>query len=431
MPYKRKELSHIMDKIRANLYDLIACISKAQDLVSTKLSNHQPQVAYLSFRLAEHIGLPTEMRNDIFFAALIHDIGALSSRERLELVELEPINANNHGFRGAKLLEGFKPLQNAAGIIKYHHLPWNDGGGSSYMGEQVSLASHIVHLADRTCALVSPKRNIITQLPDIISVIRRLANSVFKPDLVEALSDLSAKEYIWLDLISSDPGKRILDTGMFNTMTLEIDDLVDLASIFSHIIDFRSRFTARHSAGVAKTAEKLAKLVGFSPYECKMMLIAGYLHDLGKIAISDEILEKPSKLNEDEYNVMRAHSYYTYYLLNPLRQLRTIAKWASSHHEKLDGTGYPFHISGDSLSLGSRIMAVADVFTAITENRPYRQGMDYESTKKILRDMVVSNALDKDVVDLLIDNFHEINSIREKSQIEAARQYEDFLRSCG
>lgn len=419
-----------MDRTRTNLYDLIACISKAQDLVSTKLSNHQQQVAYLSFRLAEHIGLPVEVRNDIFLAALIHDIGALSSRERLELVEQEPVAANSHGFRGAKLLEGFKPLQNAAGIIKYHHLPWNHGEGRSYMGEEVTLASHIIHLVDRTCALVSPKRNIITQLPDIILIIRRRASSVFKPDLVETLSNLSTKEYIWLDLVSSDPGKMISDTGIFNTMTLGIDDIVDLALIFSHIIDFRSRFTARHSAGVARTAEKLAQLIGFSPYGCKMMLIAGYLHDLGKIAISDEILEKPSKLNEDEFNVMRAHSYYTYYLLKPLSQLRTIAEWASSHHERLDGTGYPFHVSGDSLSLGSRIMAVADVFTAITENRPYRQGMDYNSTISILHNMVVSNALDKNVVDLLIDNFHEINSIRENSQIEAANQYEDFLLSC-
>ncbi|MCE5227138.1 MAG: HD domain-containing protein [Porphyromonadaceae bacterium] len=208
---------------------------------------------------------------------------------------------------------------------------------------------------------------------------------------------------------------------------MEIDDIVDLALIFSRIIDFRSRFTARHSAGVAKTAERLAQLIGFSPYECKMMLIAGYLHDLGKIAIGDDVLEKPAKLNEDEFNEMRAHTFYTYHSLEPLGQLRTINTWASFHHEKLNGKGYPFHIAGDNLSIGSRIMAVADVFTAVTENRPYRKGMNFDSAEKVFCNMVASNALDGRIVDLLIENYQELDNIREISQLEAAEQYKNFL----
>lgn len=414
-----------MDKIRINLYDLLTCISNAEILISTQLSNHQQQVAYLAFRLSEQMNLTINEQYDIFISSLIHDIGALSAKEKLELIEGEPANVNNHAFRGAKLLEGFKPLQNFADIIKYHHIPWDDGNGSTYMGEDVPLASHIVHLADRTCALINPHHNIITQIPDILSKICQQTNSIFRSDLVDALVNISNKEYIWLDLISSTPSKKISYEG--HILTLEIDDIVDLALLFSRIIDFRSRFTASHSAGVAKTAERLAQLVGFSPYECQMMLIAGYLHDLGKIAISDGILDKPAKLNVDEFNEMRAHTYYTYRLLEPLVQLRTINTWASFHHEKLDGTGYPFHIAGKNLSLGSRVMAVADVFTAITENRPYRKGMDFDNTKKVLSNMVTSNALDGEIVKLIIDNLQEINSIRENSQIEAVEKYESFL----
>jgi HD-GYP domain-containing protein (c-di-GMP phosphodiesterase class II) len=416
-----------MDKIQIKLFDLLKCISNAQDLVSTKLSNHHQQVAYLAFRLSEHINLPIEQQYDINLAALIHDIGALSTKERLEIIEMEPVTINNHAFRGAKLIERFKPLQNAAGIIRFHHLPWNNGRGSTCMGENVPLASHIIHLADRTCAIARSDSNIISQIPDIMSTIRKQANTVFHPDLVDALLELSKKEYIWLDLISQYSATIISNIGLFNTHTLEIDDIIDLALVFSHIIDFRSRFTACHSAGVAITAERLAQLSGFSPYECKMMLIAGYLHDLGKIAIIDDILEKPSKLNEDEFNEIRAHTYYTYHLLEPLVQLKTINTWASFHHEKLNGKGYPFHIAGDSLSLGSRIMAVSDVFTAITENRPYRQGMSFDKTKSVLSNMVASNELDGKIVNLLIDHFHEINNIREISQIEAAEQYKNFF----
>ena len=418
-----------MDKIRINLYDVLACISNTEGLVSSKLSNHHQQVAYLAFRLSEQLGLPREQQYEIFIAALIHDIGALSTREKLELIETEPLNINDHAFRGAKLLEGFKPLQGAAQIIKYHHVPWDYGNGKNHMGMDVPLASHIIHISDRTCTSINLERNVLSQMPEILAKIQSKANSVFREDLVEALTELGKKEYIWLDLALPAPAKKIIQMGVFNILTLDVDDIVDLSKIFSHIIDFRSRFTARHSAGVAKTAQRLAELAGFSPYECKMMLIAGYLHDLGKIAINDEVLEKPSKLSEDEFNEIRSHTYYTYQLLEPIEELKIINTWASFHHEKLNGKGYPFHISGDSLSLGARIMAVADIFTATTEDRPYRAGMDFESVRKILSGMVENGAIDGRIVDLLVQNYEELNSIRDKSQKEAAEQYQKFLNS--
>jgi HD-GYP domain-containing protein (c-di-GMP phosphodiesterase class II) len=413
--------------MRINLKDLLLCMSNAQDLVSPNLSNHQQQVAYLAFRLAEQMKLSIERQKNIFLAALVHDIGALSMKERLEIIEKEPINVHNHAFKGAKLLEEFKPLKYSAKIIKFHHLPWNYGEGKYYMGEEVLLGSHIIHLADRTCALLHSNASVITVLPEILSKIREQSDSIFEPGSVDALFELSKKEYIWLDLISNSPVKMINDLNLFNILTLEIDDIIDLSYIFSHIIDFRSSFTARHSAGVAKTAQKIAELNGFSPYECKMMLIAGYLHDLGKIAISNDILEKPAKLNEEEFNEMRTHTYYTYHLLDTIEQFKTINTWASYHHEKLNGKGYPFHIKGDDLPLGARIMAVADIFTAITENRPYRIGMSDNSTKKVLNDMVISGALDPKVVQLVIDNFEIINNIRESAEQEAAKQFDGFL----
>lgn len=416
-----------MDKIRINLFDLLTCISNSEDLISKQLSYHHQRVAYLAFRLSQQLNLPVETQHDVFIASLVHDIGALSYKEKLDLIESHPVYANSHAFRGAKLLEEFKPLKKPAGIVKFHHIPWDNGNGRTYQGADVPPASHIIHLADQACIVIRPGGNIISQIPDILSKMRRKAGSVFKPDLVEALGEISKKEYIWLDLVSPDPAKLISNEGLIDILTLDIDDIVDLALVFSKVIDFRSRFTATHSAGVAKTAQRLAQLIGFSPYECKMMLIAGYLHDLGKIAINDEILEKPSKLNVDEYNEMRAHTYYTYRLLEPITQLRTINTWASFHHERLDGTGYPFHIAGN-LSLGSRIMAVADIFTAITENRPYRDGMDFDAAKKVLNNMVADNAIDGNVVSVLLGNYQEINSIRENAQIEAVEKYNKFMQ---
>lgn len=418
-----------MDKIRINLFELLLALSDAQDLVSPKLYNHQQQVACLAYHLAVNAGLPPDRQKDVFLAALVHDIGALSTAERLDIIENEPANPYSHGYKGAHLLMGFKPLRRAARIIKHHHLPWRYGEGSTHEGEPVPYASHIIHLADRVCIKVRRDENILNQLPEIISDISQDKKSMYEPDLINALTEISKFEYIWLDLMSKFPAKRTFQTQImqFDDLELGIDDIIEISNIFSRIIDFRSRFTACHSAGVAITAERLACCSGFSETEQKMMLIAGFLHDLGKLAIDNSILEKNAALSKQEYNVIRSHTYYTYHLLNPLKQFDTIKEWAAFHHERLDGNGYPFHIKGSDMTQGSRIMAVADIFTAITEDRPYRKGMDKESTVKVLNNMVSNGAIDCGVVQALFDDFNAINELREQAQQEAAFHYENFL----
>lgn len=419
-----------MDKVKISLYELLRCISNAQDLVSPLLSNHQQQAAYLSYYLSRKMELPVAEQKDIFLAALVHDIGALSMNERLDIIEKEPLHINNHAFIGARLLDDFKPIQNSASIIKFHHVPWDNGNGQIYKGEKVPFGSHIIHLADRVCLMIKRDTNVLTQIPRILDDINRNSNTIYEPSLVRAMSEICRQEYIWLDLVSSSPVSRI-NVAIFDIVDLDIDDIIDLAFVFSHIIDFRSEFTARHSAGVAKTAERLAQLFGFSPTECKMMLVAGYLHDLGKLAVPNSVLEKTARLNEEEFNEIRMHTYYTYHLLNTISQFRVITTWAAFHHERLDSNGYPFHINGDNLSLGSRIMAVADVFTAITEDRPYRKGMDDIQAAKVLNDMVNSKALDKNVVRVLLDNFQSISELREISYQKSSKRYEKFKYGIG
>jgi len=416
-----------LDKIKVSLFSLLNSVSNAQDLVSPHLSNHHQQVAYLSYQLAKKMDLPIEEQRDIFLASLVHDIGALSKKERLEIIEKEPILVNNHAFVGAQLLENFLPMKNSAKIIKFHHISWDNQNGSLFKNEKVLFGSHVLHLADRVCTMIKKDGNVLSQVPSIVAHINEKNNVLFEPKTVSALNELSDMEYIWLDLISNEPIDKI-NTDNLEIEELDVDNIIELVLIFSHIIDFRSSFTARHSAGVAKIAELLAKLIGFTPEECKLMLIAGYLHDLGKLAIDNDILEKPGKLNENEFNQIRSHTYYTYQLLDTIPQLKVINEWAAYHHERIDGKGYPFHIGGEELSIGSRIMAVADVFTAITEKRPYREGMDDSHAIRILKDMVASGALDEKVVGVLIDNFQTIKELREISQQDATKEYEKFLQ---
>lgn len=156
------------------------------------------------------------------------------------------------------------------------------------------------------------------------------------------------------------------------------------------------------------------------------MRVAGYFHDLGKLAVPVGILEKQDKLTRQEWNIMRRHTYYGYHVLQPLRDLRTVNLWGSLHHERLDGRGYPFHISGEELTLGSRVMAVADVFAAISEDRPYRKAMSTKQVIEILDNNASSGGIDQEIKDILKKNYDEINEKRFQEERESANEYQLF-----
>ena len=413
-----------IDKTEINMYDLLICLTNAGDLISHEVANHHQQVAYLAFRISERLDLPSEQKKNIMLAGLLHDVGAFSLNERLALIENEPQTSNNHAFRGARLIEGFSPLSSAAEIIRYHHVPWNNGEGKTFNGSKVTYLSHIVHLADRIAVSIDKDKNVINQVDGIRKKILKQKNTTFMPELVDAFMDISGNEYIWLDTVYKPLLYILPDIALFDTVELDLDEIIELTKIFANIIDFRNPFTANHSAGVAKTAEKLAELAGFSENECKMMLIAGNLHDLGKLAVNVNILDKPGSLDAEEQNIMRSHSFYTYRLLQSIRGFETINKWASFHHEKLNGKGYPFHLHSDSIPLGSRIMAVADIFTAITEDRPYRKGMTLEEAVAVLNSMVRDSSICPYVVSILTDNLQTVDEVRRNAQQKSRLMYD-------
>jgi HD-GYP domain-containing protein (c-di-GMP phosphodiesterase class II) len=171
-------------------------------------------------------------------------------------------------------------------------------------------------------------------------------------------------------------------------------------------------------------------LAGFSSHERRMIQIAAYLHDLGKLAIPSEILEKRDKLTEDECFIMRSHVYHTYQTLEPFEALGTINSWGSLHQERLNGTGYPFGDKEDELPLGSRIIAVADVFTALTEHRPYRQqSMEKKAALEVLHSMAGNGELDNHLIHIMATHYDEMNEIRDTAQQQAIHEYDEFQKS--
>ncbi|RJR38557.1 MAG: HD domain-containing protein [Deltaproteobacteria bacterium] len=408
------------------LFNLVICISKALDLISPVLVNHHYQVAYIAYNLGVELGLETRQLNELAIAGAMHDVGALSLREKMNIMAFEMKNPHPHAFQGYHLLKMFEPFSELAAYVQYHHVPWDGGNGAAFQGRPVPLESQILHLADRTAVLLNRQTEVLGQVRRICERIEGKSGEVFMPRMVDAFRNLSKKEYFWLDAVNPHLDQILLQKLGTEGVKLNLERLLSFNQMICRIIDFRSHFTATHSGGVAAVAEELARLIGFSERDCRLMRIAGYLHDLGKLAVPTEILEKPAKLSEEEFNVIRCHTYHTYHILKDIAALDPINDWASHHHERLNGAGYPFHLEGDNLSLGARIMAVADVFTALTEDRPYRKGMAGETALAELQRMAENQALDHNIVSLLNLHLVEINALRIASQTASHAEYRQF-----
>ena len=412
--------------LHVNVWDLIFPLARTVDMMSPAVAQHHMRVAYLAMRLSEELGIEPVERRDITVAGSLHDIGAFSLHERLDLLEFEERKPAQHSLAGYLLLKDFPPFENVASMIRFHHVPWGDGAGATVNETPVPRGAHILHLADRISVLISPDRPVLSQIHQVQESIVARKGGMFVPEYVDAFLRVAAKDYVWLETTSESIASILKRSVGFQNQGIDIDALLEFARLICRVIDFKSEFTATHSTGVAATASTLGRWIGFSQQECRMLEIAAFLHDLGKLAIPSEILEKPGKLTTDEWQIMRTHVYYTYRVLEPIDALNVITSWGALHQERLNGTGYPFRYKAEDLPLGARIMAVADVFTGITEDRPYRKGMDKETALTVLEDMAERCELDASIVAVLGKYFDETNELRAAAQTAAVREYEAF-----
>lgn len=409
------------------LYELIMSLSQAVDLVSTSVADHHMKVAYIAFSLGVEMGLNAAEQDELILAGALHDIGALSLSERLEFLDFEVKNPHKHAELGYLLLNSFEPLRSVAEIIRYHHVPWSHGKGTVFNGNKVPFYSHIIHLADRVAVLINPKEEPITQAQGIIEKITAKKEKLFKTELVEIFTKLAVREYFWLEAASPSRSSMMFRGVLRASIVLDTDGLLSFAELFSKIIDFRSRHTATHSTGVAAVAEKIASIMGFSERETRDIKIAGYLHDLGKLSIPKEILDKEETLTDGEFNIIKRHAFFTFNLIDQIESMDHINTWASYHHERLDGSGYPFHLTEKTLPLGSRIIAVADIFTALTEDRPYRKGMADREVLAVIDELSDNGEIDSYIVSILKNNLAEISRLRLQAQQDAREEYQRIL----
>jgi HD-GYP domain-containing protein (c-di-GMP phosphodiesterase class II) len=403
-----------MEQQKTDLNKLLLTLSLAMDFSRHGLMRHHQRVAFISLRIGEELGLTPDQKQRLFRAALVHDAGVSTWQEKSSLETFDVADTWEHCRSGAQLFSKLDGIIDISNIILHHHDRWDGNGVSGLAGEAIPLESRIIHLADRVDVLVSGDSCVLEQREDVVARIKSQSGLIFDPLLVDVLEQIAVKESFWFDLLSQFIQNQLEEEVATDFISLEMPDLISLGDVFASIIDGKSAFTHRHSKLVSRVGGMLAGRLGFSRGSCDMMVLAGLLHDLGKLSIPESILEKPGPLDRTEYNIIKQHTYYTYKILSMIRGFETMKEWAAFHHEKLDGSGYPFHLKHGQLSSGARIMAVADTYSALVEDRPYRKGMTEAKILEILWKEVKYKHFDGEVVDMLASDIEGAREIYER-----------------
>jgi HD-GYP domain-containing protein (c-di-GMP phosphodiesterase class II) len=257
-----------------------------------------------------------------------------------------------------------------------------DGRGypSGLTAEEIPLLARIASLAqtiDRFLRIGGPEGAVA------IALERR--GSWFDPAVVDAFLSFSRDAKFWDRLSSSDPwadAARI--EPAVQVFPADGTALDRIARIFAEVVDTKSPWTWRHSEGVAQIAVGIAKVLGLSEDSLCRIHRAGLLHDLGKLGVSNLILDKPGNLTSDEYVELRRHPEFTHQILRSIAACRDIAEMAATHHERIDGRGYHRGIPAIDLPVESRLLVVADICEALSARRPYRDAMPRERVHEIL-----------------------------------------------
>lgn len=409
-----------------HLKDVITTIVTAVDLMNPILKNHHRHVAIIAYHLGKECGLSEKALAELVIAATLHDIGAITVEEGKKLIELDVKEPRTHEILGATMLSGYKAFEAISMIIRHHHIRYSDCEQYILVDEPIKIESFILHLADRIDILTNHEDVILSQTRTIIDTIQELSGDLFDPSLVDKFEEVGKRDAFWLD-IEELTMEEILNKVKIDLVCASNDmmSLEELVATLSRIIDYKSAFTATHSTGVASVAYELAKLDGLSEEKCQEIKIAAYLHDIGKIAVPTELIAKTDGLNEDEYNQMKTHAYYTRKILGKIKGFEQIAHWAASHHEKLDGSGYPSSLKSNELTTEIEIISYADIFTALCETRPYREALEVNDAIELIRNYY-KPIIGNDIFSLLENNSAYLDALRYRVQSAAHNAYEQI-----
>jgi putative nucleotidyltransferase with HDIG domain len=371
-----------------SLSEVISALSFAIDLTDGAVHGHALRTCLLGMRIAEEAGLTPEEKSSLYYALLLKDIG------NEEMIGLRC-------DRGASIVSklGMGPL--AAEAVRNLEEHW-DGSGypKRARGKRIPLLARVCAVAQHLDVFSTGRSPSVA-----IETLEQWSGTWFDPELVQAALSLNRRGVLWTYCRASDSHEltraAVLDLDPRKRQRLDDRQIDLICEAFADVVDAKSHFTFRHSVGVAELARGIAKNLGLRQDRIRLVRRAALLHDIGKLSVANTILDKKTRLTEAEWKVVERHPGLTRRILEQIGPFREIAIVAGEHHEKLDGSGYPKHLMAADLSIEARIIAVADVYGALSEDRPYRAGLRYEEILPIMR-ALAPRKLDGDCVNALI-----------------------------
>jgi len=399
-------------KFDFNLNEFLRAVANALDTIEINIfgmpTNHSKRISYISVKIAHELRLTNEEIFDLASLALLHDNGASmkilhdkllgTTKEKINVME----SRKGHCIEGENNLKEFPFLTNPQNIIKYHHEKYDGSGFFGLSKDEIPFLAQIIALPD-TLDLVFDLRNGLNK-EIITAFVREHRNTFFSPLLSDVFLKIAERNEFWEALSDENIDDCLEKVIPIFSHELNYNEIRTITKTFSNIIDAQSEYTQKHSSGLSEKLEKMAEFYKMDTMMTLKLLIATDLHDLGKLVISCDLLDKPGKLSEEEFEEIKKHPKITKVCLQDISGFEDIAKWASNHHEKLDGSGYPEGLIAKDLDFNSRLIACLDIYQALREDRPYRKSMDHNKAMEILNSMVEAGQLDHTIVD-------DINSV--------------------
>ena len=414
------------------LAELLSALSFALDVTEGARPGHSVRACILGMRLGKQIGLSAELLADLYYALLLKDIGCSSNSARMasafaaddqlvkqhfKFIDREKLGKPNREAltfvwnnvapstgvwnrmrqmyrmisrpgdltaevievrceRGAVILHKLgMGLETCAAVYSLDE-HWNGNGLPDHlMAQDIPLLGRICSVAqhlDLFCSEFGPSRAMDT--------LTERSGTWYDPDVVRAADSLHQEGALWEHCL---PGS---DTVALQSVVLAFDpgssialadrDIDLICSGFADVVDAKSPFLFRHSVATTEAAVLISSAMGLATDRMNVVRRAALLHDIGMLGIPNTTLDKRGPLTEGEWTAIRRHPVLSRQILSRVRAFNEIAILAAQHHEKLDGTGYPYRLMDEQLSTESRILAVADVFSALMASRSYRQNLD-------------------------------------------------------
>jgi HD-GYP domain-containing protein (c-di-GMP phosphodiesterase class II) len=436
------------DMPQLRLAELLGALSHALDMVEGQPAGHCVRSCWIGIHIGREMGLDDTQIWELYYALLLKDLGCSSNAARICRLfltddlsfkrDVKTIDDGlpqalrfvlSHTGLKAGLAERFRAVVNVflqSGQIARELVETRCQRGAEIarkMRFSEAVAQGIQNLDEHwdgggqplglsgTAIPIYARIALMAQVVDVFQVangidaarreVRDRAGSWLDPALAKAFESVAARSEFW-DMLRSDG----LQQAIFalepaqQAAVVDEDYLDDIAAAFAQVVDSKSPFTSGHSERVTLFADLIAEQIGFSDARRRWLKRAALLHDIGKLGVSNSILDKPGKLDPDEWEAMKMHAAHTETILSRIAAFGELAAIAGAHHERLDGKGYPRGLTGDQIALETRIITTADIFDALTAERPYRAAMPIAKALDLMSEMV-DTAIDADCFNAL------------------------------